>query len=121
MQLSILVMLTITLIALVLAIPLSFTTQPSLEYNGYGDGSVSKATISPTLYTRVVAIALVFAAALPGLFFIDHAHLAGGGDRGCARRFVYAHWSCVAPQDGLLVSSDCDIDGFGPHPHVPPI
>jgi NADH-ubiquinone oxidoreductase chain 2 len=63
-------MLTITLIALILAIPLSFTSlQTGEELNsdfttGRGEGSVSKATISPTLYTRIVAIALLFAAAI---------------------------------------------------------
>lgn len=58
-------MLTITLIALVLAIPLSFYTEPSPNFaTGHGEGSVGKATISPTLYTRIVAIALLFAAAI---------------------------------------------------------
>ena|ERR1700712_679139 len=51
-------MLTITLIALVLAIPLSITSSSMKQ------GLISKATISPTLYTRIVAIALLFAAAL---------------------------------------------------------
>lgn len=55
-----LVMLTITLIALVLAIPLSSTFVP----NHLGDNTVRKATISATLYTRIVAIALLFAAVL---------------------------------------------------------
>ena len=49
-------MLTITLIALVLAIPLSSTALPTEK--------VRKATISATLFTRIVAIALLFAAAL---------------------------------------------------------
>ena len=49
-------MLTITLIAIVLAIPLSSTALPTEK--------VRKATISATLFTRIVAIALLFAAAL---------------------------------------------------------
>jgi NADH-ubiquinone oxidoreductase chain 2 len=57
-------MLTITLIALILAIPLSSTvlsTSPGLFPKG---DKVRKATISATLFTRIVAIALLFAAAL---------------------------------------------------------
>jgi NADH-ubiquinone oxidoreductase chain 2 len=65
-------MLTITLIALVLAIPLSFTSSASGWTNSKDSNSseysvsqgTGNATISPTLYTRVVAIALVFAAAI---------------------------------------------------------
>ena len=61
-------MLTITLIALVLAIPLSSTaiptSDPAAPSNGVGRLKVRKATISATLYTRIVAIALLFAAAL---------------------------------------------------------
>jgi NADH-ubiquinone oxidoreductase chain 2 len=65
-------MLTITLIAIILAIPLSFTSNsknsPSPEYSFSAPenaGTVTgKATISPTLYTRVVAIALFFAAVI---------------------------------------------------------
>jgi hypothetical protein len=55
-------MLTITLIALVLAIPLSSTALPTSP-NTVGP-KVRKATISATLFTRIVAIALLFAAAL---------------------------------------------------------
>jgi hypothetical protein len=60
-------MLTVTLIALVLAIPLSYTSQPSPEnsISSMDNATVTgKATISPTLYTRIVAIALLFAAAI---------------------------------------------------------
>lgn len=56
-------MLTITLIALVLAIPLSSTALPTSLPRVSGD-KVRKATISATLFTRIVAIALLFAAAL---------------------------------------------------------
>ena len=55
-------MLTITLISLVLAIPLSSTALPTLPTEG--GPKVRKATISATLFTRIVAIALLFAAAL---------------------------------------------------------
>jgi hypothetical protein len=55
-------MLTITLIALVLAIPLSSTVTSTTDASvGY---KVRKTTISATLFTRIVAIALLFAAAL---------------------------------------------------------
>lgn len=65
-------MLTITLIALVLAIPLSSTLVLSgegLHHSGHAGMGVSqtqvrKTTISATLFTRIVAIALLFAAAL---------------------------------------------------------
>lgn len=56
-------MLTITLIALVLAIPLSSTAVPTNDSSNPGL-KVRKATISATLFTRIVAIALLFAAAL---------------------------------------------------------
>lgn len=61
------VMLTITLIALVLAIPLSSTLVS--DHSGNAEISVNRApvrktTISATLFTRIVAIALLFAAAL---------------------------------------------------------
>lgn len=51
-------MLTITIIALVLAIPLSSISSASNESSGVGT------RISATLYTRIVAIALIFAALL---------------------------------------------------------
>jgi len=54
-------MLTITLIALVLAIPLSSTAISTGDTVGY---KVRKTTISATLFTRIVAIALLFSAAL---------------------------------------------------------
>jgi opacity protein-like surface antigen len=73
-------MLTITLIALVLAIPLSSTvistgdSVPTSHFPPIGGTSVGlsgqvgykvrKTTISATLFTRIVAIALLFAAAL---------------------------------------------------------
>lgn len=58
-------MLTITLITLVLAIPLASTivSVPRVALTG-GEDKVRKATISATLFTRIVAIALLFAAAL---------------------------------------------------------
>lgn len=56
-------MLTITLIALVLAIPLSSTAVPTNDPST-PSLKVRKATISATLFTRIVAIALLFAAAL---------------------------------------------------------
>lgn len=59
-------MLTITLIALVLAIPLSSTAVPTYPAGVMDSSSlkVRKATISATLFTRIVAIALLYAAAL---------------------------------------------------------
>ena len=65
-------MLTITLIALVLAIPLSSTTLSTSACDGpkvYQEGSalnakVQKVTISATLFTRIVAIALLFSAVI---------------------------------------------------------
>jgi hypothetical protein len=49
-------MLMITLIALLLAIPLSMSTSKS--------GSTGSMTISATLFTRITAIAMLYAAAL---------------------------------------------------------
>jgi hypothetical protein len=54
-------MLTITLIALVLAIPLSSASDTLPLFSKRGTVT---ATISATLYTRIVAIALLFAAVL---------------------------------------------------------